>query len=591
MLFFKRAKQDKQKAKADAAASEPAATESEAASSTQGAKEASPPKANGVEVELQHKVDPESLGFKTTADVEPPQEPVGQTKALKNLAFGLSMRGPGYNILVTEPEGTLCRQIVRARLEEIARKDDRPPDWVYVHAFDVGGGYRALKLPAWTGKSFAEAIALALDRLADALPAAFAADDYELKRRSIEEEFRLGREDALETLRREAEAQNIALLRTPAGIAVAPILEGKVVKPDVFNSVPESLRQEVRTKIAALEAEIEALLAERPEAEQARRERIMALNEQVAGRHVRAALEDAGREHSDTNGVESYLKAAVRDLTRNVGLFLAITGQERVRIAVGTIGDARFARYRVHPMATTGSARGAPVVEERNPTYANLFGRIEFAPAGDGRAVEVMRIRPGALHRANGGYLILDAEALLAAPEVTEALVRALDAGEIRFDPPVPPVGLGDASVPDLEPIPLSIKLAVLGDQATQSKLAKQWPQLKRHFKVEVVFDDTVERSDEAISAYARLIAGIISKNELKPVDASGVALLIDEASRKAGGNGKLSLEFSHIIDLCREADHWAGGEGRLVTSKADIERAIKERKERVADGEMRSAS
>lgn len=501
------------------------------------------------------------------------------------------MRGPDYNILVTEPEGTLCRQIVRAKLEEAARKDERCADWVYVDSFDVSGGYRALKLPAGTARSFAEAIALALDRLADALPAAFAADDYELKRRTIEEEFRLGREDALETLRREAEAQNIALLRTPQGIAVAPILEGKVVKTDVFNSVPEALRQEVRTKIAALEAEIEALLAERPEAERARRERIMALNEMVAGRHVRAALEDAGRGHSDTNGVESYLKAAGRDLTRNAGLFLALPGQERVRIAVGTIGDARFARYRVHPMATSGAGGGAPVVEERNPTYANLFGRIEFGPAGEGRAVVVTRIRPGALHRANGGYLMLDAQTLVSTPQVAESLARALDAGEIRFDPPVPPVGLGDGNVPDLEPIPLSVKLVVLGDAVAHRKLGEQCPQLKRHFKVEVVFEDAVERSDEAISAYARLIAGIISKNELKPVDASGVALLIDEASRKAGGNGKLTLEFSHIIDLCREADHWAGGEGRLVTSAADIERALKERKERGPENEPRSSA
>lgn len=586
MMFFRRAKQDKQKAKAEAEAS-PA----EAASGAESTDEAPASKSNGAEVELQFKVDPESLGFKTTADVDPPEEPVGQAKALKNLAFGISMRGPGYNILVTEPQGSLCRDIVRNKLQEAARKDERPCDWVYVDSFDVSGGYRSLKLPAGTAKSFAEAIALALDRLADALPSAFAADDYELKRRTIEEEFRLSREDALETLRREAESQNIALLRTPQGIAVAPILEGKVVKTDVFNSVPESLRQEVRTKIAALEAEIEALLAERPEAERARRERLIALNEQVAGRHVRAALADAGREHSDTNGVESYLKAAGRDLVRNAGLFLALPGQERVKIAVGTIGDTRFARYRVHPLATSGAGGGTPVVEERNPTYANLFGRIEFAPAGEGRTIEVTRIRPGALHRANGGYLMLDAEALGSEPQVAEALARALEAGEIRFDPPVAPVGLGDGNVPDLEPIPLAVKLVVLGDARALRKLAEKCPQLKRHFKVEAVFEDAVERSDESISAYARLIAGIVSKNELKPVDAGGVALLIDEASRKAGGNGKLSLEFSHILDLCREADHWAGGEGRLVTSAADIERALSERKERGSAGETRSPS
>ena len=159
---------------------------------------------------------------------------------------------------------------------------------------------------------------------------------------------------------------------------MAPILEGKVVKTDVFNSVPESLRREVETKIAALESEIEALLAERPGAEKARRDRLLALNEQVAGRQVRAALDELKIQFGDTSGVESFIKAAGRDLIRNAALFLGSGANDSVKIPVGSIGDPRFTRYRVHIMAASGATPGAPVVAEANPTYANIFGRVEF---------------------------------------------------------------------------------------------------------------------------------------------------------------------------------------------------------------------
>ncbi len=561
-MFFKRAKQDKKKS------SESSPDASEAAANGSAALEA----VNG------RAIDPKSLGFETTAEVEPAEGPVGQARALEQLAFGAGMKGSGYNIRVMGADGSECHSAVLAKLNELAREGVRPADYIYVGYFDPGGGYRALKLAPGVARKFAEAMARAIDQLADALPAAFAADDYELKRRAIEEEFRFSREDALEALRREAEGQNIALLRTPAGIAVAPILDGRVVKSDVFNSVPESLRREVHAKIAALEAEIEQILAERPGAEKARRERLVALNEQIAGRQVRAVLDDVMGEFANVTGMERYLKAAGRDLVRNAGLFLSLAGHGSVTVPVGTNGDARLARYRVHVMATSEDETPAPVVEEANPTYANLFGRIEFAAASDGQPSQVVRIKPGALHRANGGFLVLDARALVALPDVIEALSRTLEAQEIVFDPPTEPIGVATGEIPDLDSIPLQVKLVVIGDAESHRLLAKAAPYFKRHFKVDAVFDDAVERSPELVAAYARLIAGIVAKNELKPLEAGGVAKLIEEAGRKAGGNGKLSLEVGHIADLCREADHWAQNAGRNVTSVEDVERVLKER-------------
>ncbi len=180
--------------------------------------------------------------------------------------------------------------------------------------------------------------------------------------------------------------------------------------------------------------------------------------------------------------------------------------------------------------------------------------------------------------------MFLDARALLAQSAVMDALLRALSECEIRFDPPAEPFGVSAGEVPELEPIALDVKVAVFGEAADHRQLAKQWPDLSRLFKVEARFDDTIDRSQETVAAYARLIAGIVTRHSLKPVDCGAVAALIDEASRRAGGNGKLSLEVGEMADLCREADHWAGSAGRAVTSIADIERALEQRNERAAD-------
>jgi hypothetical protein len=602
-MFFKRGKQDKSKpvegspdapkdAGANDAASKDAASK-DAAGKDFGAKGAGGKSAGGkassdeaaaapVASARSTAIDPDTLGFKTTADLKPASDPVGQSHAIEALAFGAGMKGPGYNVLLVGGARSGTAAAARAKLNEFASAKKRPPDWAYVRYFEDDGGFRALKFPAGKAKGFVEAITQAIDRLADALPAAFASEDYELKRRTIEEEFRFSREDALDALRREAETQNIALLRTPAGIAVAPILDGKVVRNDVFNSVPEALRQEVKTKIAALEAEIEQILAERPAVEKTRRDRLLALNEEIAGRQVRAVIDDLAATFKDIAGAERYLKAAGRDLIRNAGLFLGLSGPDSVKIPIGTISDTRFTRYRVHAMSLSDTPAGegdekAPVIEEANPTYANLFGRIEVGAGGEGRQAQVTRIKPGALHRANGGYLIIDARALASSPVVIEALARALHTQEIRFDPPADPVGVTSGEVPDLEPIPLDVKIVLLSDLETSGALAKH-PALMRHFAVEAVFDESVERSSDIVAAYARRIAGIVEENGLKPLDAKGVALLIDEAARKAGGNGKLSTEIGHIADVCREADHWAQTAGRATTSAADVERALSER-------------
>ena len=581
MKFFKRAKQDKKKASElfpEAASGEGAAAV-QAATVTFRAPVSAPP------------LDPKTLGFETTAELTAADAPVGQTRALDSVAFGAGIKGPGYNILIVDAAGSGAQAVVRAKLEAIARETQRPADWVYAGYFETGSGYRALELPPGRAKAFADGMAQAIDRLADALPAAFAADDYDLRRRAIEEEFRFSREDALEALRREAEAQNIALLRTPAGIAVAPILEGKVVKADVFNSVPESLRREVHTKIAALEAEIEAILAERPDVEKTRRERLLALNEQIAGRQVRTALDDLMREFGEIAGVERYVKAAGRDLVRNAGLFLGSGGHDSVKVPVGTLGEARFARYRVHVMATAAEGTGAPVVEEANPTYANLFGRIELGGGGNGqqrsgrphqarRAASRQRRLPAARRARSGG----------GAGRRGCARARAAGRGD-----PLRSSGRSRRHRRRRGPRSGAHPASREACRHRQRRGAPRAGEGAPATEASLQGRSGVRRRRRALAGDGRRLRAPHRRHRgpqrAKPVDAGGVALLIDEAARKAGGNGKLSLELGHVTDICREADHWANGAGRKITSAADVERALQDRKERAGASGAGSAA
>ncbi len=588
-MFFRRAnKKDKQNKEISEpeVASEPTPANEAAAGEAAEAPSAEPGAS-------ETRVDPSKLGFETTAELEPSASPIGQRRALEALDFGIGMKGEGYNIRVVGPAGSGRRRAAHSRLEAAAQEAVSPSDWVYVRSFDAAGGFRALKFPSGEAKRFCEIFSDAIDQLADALPAAFGADDYEIRRSAIEEEYRFAREDALEALRRRVEEQNIAILRTPAGIAVAPILEGKVVSIDVFNSVPAALRKEVEAKIATVEAEVEAILQEAPAAEKARRERLLELNEKVAGRQVRAVIDEFKEQFAKVEGVSSYLSAVARDLVRNAGLFLKASGrvQESVMVPISTAGDLRFTRYRAHVMAAHSSTDGVPIVHESNPTYANLFGRIECSPADSGQAPQIVRIKPGALHRANGGFLLLDARALIAAPDVARAFRHALEEGEIRFDPPADPIGPLGGEIPDLEPIPLKVKVVVFGDEQAHRELATIDPGLQRLFKVEAMFENAIERSSETVAQYARLIAGLVKQHGLKPLDAGGVAMLIDQAAEQAGGNGHLSLSVAYLADICREADHWAGTAGRAVTSVADVERVLQERKDRLGEPADRSAA
>ncbi len=537
--------------------------------------------------DLRRVVDPATLGFKTTDELHPIAGLIGQDRALKAIQFGANIKSHDYNIFVLGPPASGKTTAVKAHLGPKAAEASTPPDWVYVYNFDNPNRPQALQLPHGRGKALAKGLVAALDELRSVLPALFESEDYQVRRRAIDEQFRSGQDEAFESLNSKAQSQNIAVLRTPTGFTMAPMHEGKVVKPEVFNALPEAMRKEVEVKIEGLQKELESILERMPKADKKRRAQLSELNEEVAKHAVQEALDDVLAAFSDVPQVVTYLHAAGRDLVRNVALFL-VTGEEEnaiVRQSVDSARDARYRRYQVNVMVSNGGGAqtGAPVVEEINPTHGNLIGRVEHIAQMGTLLTDFLLIKPGALHAANGGYLLLDARKLLMSPFAWEALKRAIKGREIRIEPPSETAGFNFISTQSLdpEPIPLDVRVVLFGDRELYYMLSALDPDFVGLFKVQADFDDTITRTSENDHSYARLIASIVKEHGLKPFDAAGVARLIDEGARLADDREKLSIEIGRIADIVREADYWSGQAKRKLTTRQDVARAIDEQIQR----------
>jgi lon-related putative ATP-dependent protease len=535
--------------------------------------------------DLRRMVDAQSLGFASTADLDPAIGLIGQERALKAIDFGAKMDAQDFNIFVLGPPASGKSTAVRSYLE---RKTETPAeiyDWVYVNNFDDNNNPRALRLPCGRAASFEKGMVDTIDELRQTLPSVFEDDEYQGRRRQIDDGFRAGQEEALEALTEKAREQNIAILRTPTGIGMAPMLDGKVVKPEIFAGLPEEMRKNVEAKVEVLQKELGAILEDVPKSEKERRSQLRKLNEEIANAVVTEALSDVREAHAGIPEIIKFLDRVGRDMVRNFALFFAQEEEDGqpVQRSVDTTKDPRFRRYLVNIMVGHDQPDYCtqPIVEELNPNYGNLIGRIEHVAHMGSLVTDFLLMKPGALHRANGGYLLVDARKLLLSPFAWEALKRAIKAQKLRIEQPEETNGFASTQSIDPEPIPLDVKVVLFGDRQLYYTLAAGDPDFNRLFKVQADFDDTINRTEENQQSYARLIAAIVKRHDLRHVDASGVARLIDEGSRFADDREKLSIEVGTLADLVREADYWAGEIGADLIDNLSVGRAIEERIQR----------
>jgi lon-related putative ATP-dependent protease len=527
---------------------------------------------------LARRADLSAIAFATTADLAPIGLPVGQERALDAVRFGARIGHAGFNLFVIGSPGSDMDRTVKAMLEAKGRDEPVPPDWVYVHNFAAPQKPRAMQLPPGRGPQFRDAIRDLIKDLEVALPAAFESQEYQARRGAIDESFRRKQEEAFGALTREAAERSVAVVRTPFGFGIAPLKDGEVLKPELFNALPEEERSRVQATLQEFEKRLEDILHSIPRWDKQRRDEIRALNRDTARFAVGHSIDETQTRFTDLPQVLEHLDAMRADLLDNVGAFIAPAqaGDGEGEEEWATTGP--LDRYEVNVLVThPADAPGAPVVEELHPTLGNLVGRIEHEWHRGVMVTSFRRLKPGALHQANGGYLLLDVRSVLIEPFSWLALKRALRSQQIRIERIDDLLGLTTTVSLEPDPIPLDVKVVLHGERLLYYLLAEYDPELAEHFKVLADFEDSFDRGATNEAAYARLVASIAQQAKLRPFDRAAVERVIGRASRLADDAAKLSLRVDPLRDLLTESDFWAGEAGRAVVGAADVERAIAE--------------
>jgi len=525
---------------------------------------------------LYRPADLSALSFQTTSEIEPIDGLVGQQRAVDAIGFGTRVRKSGFNLFVIGSNEARMQQAVESVLGQAAREKSSPPDWVYVNNFSEPHKPIAIKLPPGRALEFRDAMHELVGDLKTALPAIFESEDYQTRREAIDQAFQAKQGEAFSALRDKAAEKSIVILRTPVGFALAPARDGQVVPPDEFNTWPEAKRREVQDVIQTLETDLERIMHQIPQWQKAHREEIRKLNRDTAMFAVGQSIDEAKSKFTDIPRVIEHLEAVRGDLVENVAMFVVKTeGDEREDTASRRIGGS-FDRYEVNVLVShVGENKSAPIVEELHPTLANLIGSIEYVSQHGVLVTNFRHIKPGAAHRANGGFLLLDVRHLLMEPFSWTALKRTLRQGEIRIEDVGRFIGLTSTVSLEPDPVPLEVKVVLFGSRLLYYLLVAFDPEVNEHFKVLADFEDEVDRSPESEALHARMIASIVTRDGLKPVDRDGVALVLEHAARLADHAGKLTLLIDQIRDVLAEADYWAADAKRVKITCEDIQHAL----------------
>ena len=526
--------------------------------------------------------DPQSLGFETTDDLEDLAEVLGQERAVEAVKFGIGIRSDGYNLFALGPNALGKYSIIRRFLESQAAEQPVPDDWCYVYNFAEAHKPKALRLPPGTALALRSDMERLIDETQSGIQSAFESDDYHHRRAAIDEEFRERQGGSVEDLQERARAENIALMRTPMGLALAPVSDGEVMSPEVFGKLPKEQREKSERDIETLQGELREIMQQAPQLDRQRRARIRELEKEVTMFAIGHLIESTREKYAEHDAVIAYLGDVQDDLIEHVNDLRPSdpdTSPPPPFMPGSHLGrsddSSAKRRYRVNVLVSSAETSGVPVVYEDNPTYANLVGRIEHIPEMGALITDFTLIKSGALHRANGGYLMLDARKLLTQPFAWEALKRALKSREIRLESANQAMNVISTISLDPQPIPLDTKVVLIGDRQLYYMLCSVEPEFGDLFKVEVDFDEDMDRNADSSRLYARLIAGVIHRNGLRSFAAPAVARVVEQASRIASDSEKVSIHFGNITDLLREADFWAADSGNDIVDRDDVQRAI----------------
>ncbi|MBT3012215.1 MAG: AAA family ATPase [Candidatus Thiodiazotropha sp. (ex Lucina aurantia)] len=523
--------------------------------------------------------DPDQFNFDTTDELEDLEGFIGQERATESLHFGLGVEHKGYNLYALGPAGAGKSAMVRKFLKALAAERPIPSDWFYVNNFSDARKPHAVALPAGQGVMFKEDMEQLVIDLQEAIPLVFESDEYHTRRQAKEDRLEERQENAMAAMQKKAEEKHIALINTPTGFTLGPKQNDKILGPEQFHKLPEKEQEVIEQDVKALQEELRRTLHAIPQWQKEAREEISKLNREMTASAVHHLIDAVREKYRDNEAVIAFLDRVEDDVINNYQQFLPHDERKPTLFGLPLSqqeeGPPWHYRYRVNLLLAHEANGGAPIVYEDLPGYNNLVGRIEHRAHLGALETDFTMIRPGALHRANGGYLILDALKLLFQPFAWETLKRVLQSGEIRIESLAQITSLISTQSLEPEPIPLHVKVVLLGERHIYYLLQALDPEFDELFKVAVDFDDDLVRDSHNEHHYGQLVATLARQHKLRPLDRYAVARVIDRSMRLADDNERLSSHMRSLTDLIQQADFWAGEQGHKLISRDDVQQAI----------------
>ncbi|WP_409523091.1 Lon protease family protein [Nitrincola sp. MINF-07-Sa-05] len=517
-----------------------------------------------------------ALGFVTTDELLDSVSAVGQDRMLKALSFGAGIRSEGFNIFVMAPEDSGHRQIVECFLQTRAATETVPPDCCYVYNFDQPVRPKLLLLPPGLGCRFARSLERLVDELRSAIPAVFETDEYRSRVSDLNQSLAERQAAAIMEVKKAAKNEGIVLLHTPTGYTLAPLKGTDVLDSQAFLALPEDERKQMQEAIGRIEVQLQAVLQEFTLWRKDTQEQLQHLNEEMVVFAAGNAIDELRSEFWENNTICSHIESIQQDLSRHVNVFLGHMNE-------GSLPETLLARYQLNLLVDNSETQGAPIIHEDLPNLGRTLGRVEHHVVQGALVSDFTLIRAGALHRANGGYLILDLRKLITQPMVWEALKRALFASEIRIESIERFYSLASTVSLEPEPVPLSVKVILTGSRYLYYLMGGWDPDFHKLFKVQADYSDEIPVNDANVSLYSEFIAGIARRHNLRALTADSVARVIEYSGRLAQDQTYLSAQGQGLADLLLEANYWAEQEQKSVIDVDAVQKTIDECKLRAS--------
>lgn len=537
--------------------------------------------------DLKMTCNPNVFDFETTDELESISTGIGQERGIKALEFGLNVDAKGYNLYVEGPSGVGKTMYTKNYLDKIAKKKKVPQDWCYIYNFDNPNEPIAVSLPAGQGKEFKENMECFIKEIKKDIKSTFNNDDFEKEKKLIKHEFENKREILMMKLSQDAAKYNFQIKSAQNGIYMMPVYEGKALKEEEFNKLEEEIRNEYEEKSTTVQEMIMEAISVIKEIERASDKKISEWQSNVALLTVNVHINLLKAKYKRNKKINNFLNSVKQDVLKNVPVFLKDdnennNGQQNLATNPLQQKPDPCLNYRVNLFVDNSHLEGAPVIMDSNYTYHNIFGKLEYENYFGALKTDYTMLKTGLLQKANGGYIIFQAKDLLANPMCYEALKKALRIKEVGIENTVDQRSSMVMVSLKPEPIPLNLKVILIGDASIYNALLSMDEDFRKLFKIEVDWEDEAIINKENVNNLARVVGDYCKNEELPPLDKYAMSRVIEYSSKLAGDQNKISTMFNEIFVIVGEAGTWAKMSKSKIITEEFIEKALKERQERV---------